>query len=323
MTINTFEDPDNFISEDNPAYTKPTVTSPTTATTPVTTGPPKSINTPHIQIKNPPAEVPKVEERITLALRQAGEEAAAKAKDSKAVKTGAKPAEAAAETSVEKPEEKASSPKEPSPSKPDSAETTAEKPTRVDETAEERESKKAENEQADPGCRKSVVPAPEIPSRPSLAPEVAAVSTANFSAENAEALGLVEHHRGSIVSASSPEESDSVRRDIRSSISESPKETTDQPKGDLAEQKEHEQTVEEEEADALPPTKEEKEKLEKEKQEKEKAEKEKEEKEKAEKEKTEEERAEEEKAEKAKEVEETPQKQDPKAAEQAGISVQD
>ena len=68
--------------------------------------------------------------------------------------------------------------------------------------------------------------APEIipPSlkRPSLADEVAAVSSANFHADNAELLGLVGHHRGSIVSATTEDEQEKVRKDIRASISEAP-----------------------------------------------------------------------------------------------------
>ncbi|KAJ9195616.1 hypothetical protein DTO164E3_6692 [Paecilomyces variotii] len=289
MQINNFEDPDNFISEDNPAYSKPaTQSSATTAVTTATTGTPKSSNTPHIQIKSPPAEEPTVDERITLALRLAGEEAASKAKDTKTAKTVAKPAESALE--------KAASSTEPPSSKPEAA-RTAEKPTRLDETVEERESKKPEGEQANPGRRKSVVPAAEIagnPRRPSLVPEVAAVSSANFRAENAEALGLVEHHRGSIVSATSPEEMNSVRNEIRKSISEGPKGVIDALRGDLAEQREKEETVmtpstiAEEEADALAPSK-----------------------------------AEKKKSGTDKEIEETPQKQDPKDEVLAGASVQD
>ncbi|KAJ9294251.1 hypothetical protein DTO271G3_7113 [Paecilomyces variotii] len=289
MQINNFEDPDNFISEDNPAYSKPAPqSSATTAVTTATTGTPKSSNTPHIQIKSPPAEEPTVDERITLALRLAGEEAASKAKDNKTAKTVAKPAESASEKA-------ASSTESPS-SKPEAAET-AEKPTRLDETAEERENKKPEDEQANAGRRRSVVPAAEIagnPRRPSLVPEVAAVSSANFRAENAEALGLVEHHRGSIVSATSPEEMNSVRNDIRKSISEGPKGVIDALRGDLAEQREKEETVmtpstiEEEEADTLAPSE-----------------------------------AEKEKSETDKEIEETPQKQDPKDEGLTGASVQD
>jgi hypothetical protein len=48
------------------------------------------------------------------------------------------------------------------------------------------------------------------------------VSTANFRAENAEALGLIGHHRGSIVSATTEDEQEQVRNDIRASVSGAP-----------------------------------------------------------------------------------------------------
>ncbi|KAL1865134.1 hypothetical protein Plec18167_009537 [Paecilomyces lecythidis] len=274
MVINTFEDPDNFISEDNPAYSKPAAqTSATTAATDTS----KSTSTARIQIKNPPAEEPRVEDRITLALRQAGEEAASKAKDNQTSKAIIKPTNSTSE-------------KETSPTS-KSAETT-----KVDEKVE-KESKNAEGEQANTGRRRSVVPAAEItgnPRRPSLVPEVAAVSSANFRAENAEALGLVEHHRGSIISATSPEESSSVRNEIRKSISEGSKELIDALRGDLAEQREKEEItstptpIAEEDADTLVPSK-----------------------------------AETGKSETPKETEETPQKQDPKDEVLSGASVQD
>jgi hypothetical protein len=56
---------------------------------------------------------------------------------------------------------------------------------------------------------------------------MAAVSSANFHADNAEALGLVEHHRGSIISTTDKEEQDKVVREIRASI------TADEPSGNL------------------------------------------------------------------------------------------
>ncbi|GAD94081.1 conserved hypothetical protein [Paecilomyces variotii No. 5] len=271
MVINTFEDPDNFISEDNPAYSKPAAQSgATTAATDTS----KSTSTAHIQIKNPPAEEPKVEDRITLALRQAGEEAASKAKDNQTTKAVIK----STNTSSEK------------------ASDTA-PPSKPAETADEKESKNPEGEPANTGRRRSVVPAAEItgnPRRPSLVPEVAAVSSANFRAENAEALGLVEHHRGSIVSAADPEESNNVRNEIRKSISGGSKELIDALRGDLAEQQEKEEItstptpIVEEEADMLAPSK-----------------------------------AEHGKSETPKETEETPQKQDPKDEVLTGASVQD
>lgn len=68
---------------------------------------------------------------------------------------------------------------------------------------------------------------PKAAKRPVLIPEMAAVSSANFHAENAEALGLVEHHRGSIISTTDKEEQDKVVREIRASI------TAEEPSGNL------------------------------------------------------------------------------------------
>jgi hypothetical protein len=76
------------------------------------------------------------------------------------------------------------------------------------------------------GHRGSV--AAELPDkRPVLVPEMAAVSSANFHADNAEELGLVEHHRGSIISTADKAEQDKVLREIRASI------TADEPSGNL------------------------------------------------------------------------------------------
>ncbi|KAJ5307019.1 hypothetical protein PENANT_c003G05770 [Penicillium antarcticum] len=68
---------------------------------------------------------------------------------------------------------------------------------------------------------------PKAAKRPVLIPEMAAVSSANFHAENAEALGLVEHHRGSIISTTDKDEQDKVVREIRASI------TADEPTANL------------------------------------------------------------------------------------------
>ncbi|KAE8354194.1 hypothetical protein BDV28DRAFT_91129 [Aspergillus coremiiformis] len=103
---------------------------------------------------------------------------------------------------------------------------------------------------ADSVRRKSSV-APEIvtegnPKRPPLVPEIAAVSSANFHADNAEALGLVEHHRGSIVSATSPEEKAKVAQDIRKSISGGHAEMLESLRDDQAQKADQEETVDEE-----------------------------------------------------------------------------
>ncbi|EKV06395.1 Glutaredoxin [Penicillium digitatum] len=74
--------------------------------------------------------------------------------------------------------------------------------------------------------RGSVAPElPETPSdsskstkRPTLVPEQAAVSSANFHADNAEVLGLVGHHRGSKVSTLDNADQKKVVHEIRKSI---------------------------------------------------------------------------------------------------------
>jgi hypothetical protein len=67
--------------------------------------------------------------------------------------------------------------------------------------------------------------APDSPKslkRPSLVPEQAAVSSANFHADNAEVLGLVEHHRSSKVSSLENADQEQAVREIRKSVSVEP-----------------------------------------------------------------------------------------------------
>ncbi|RJE25213.1 hypothetical protein PHISCL_02426 [Aspergillus sclerotialis] len=162
-----------------------------------------------IKIQNPPAKESK-DDSITVTMRQASEEAAAKAKDSP-------------DTPTAKEE-----------SKPSTTETS-QKNTPSDPTAEKKEdttTQEGTEQETQNVRRKSVYPAPEIPEaeeqnvvgsrpRPPLATgsEIAAVSSDNFRADNIEALGLVEHHRGSIISATSEEERDRVASDLRKSVS--------------------------------------------------------------------------------------------------------
>lgn len=204
----------------------PPPTNPITTTGQPTAPPPPKpgSSAPHVQIKDPPVEEKK-EDRISLTLRQAGEEAASKAKDTTRAKLRQS---TASRLDVDQRSPSATGPKR---------ESAAEKSSRIEETKEEREKPElpdtggeAEN-RAEPstGRRRSAVPAPEIEGstkRPSLS-EVAAVSSSNFRAENAETLGLVEHHRGSIVSATSQEEKESVTRDLRKSISGAPAATVE------------------------------------------------------------------------------------------------
>ncbi|KAJ5817416.1 Glutaredoxin [Penicillium robsamsonii] len=63
---------------------------------------------------------------------------------------------------------------------------------------------------------------PKAAKRPTLVPEQAAVSSANFHADNAEMLGLVGHHRGSRVSTLEDADQDKMVHEIRQSISAEP-----------------------------------------------------------------------------------------------------
>ncbi|KGO76024.1 hypothetical protein PITC_011810 [Penicillium italicum] len=63
---------------------------------------------------------------------------------------------------------------------------------------------------------------PKSTKRPALVPEQAAVSSANFHADNAEVLGLVGHHRGSRVSTLDNADQEKVVREIRKSVSAEP-----------------------------------------------------------------------------------------------------
>lgn len=149
---------------------------------------PKTPKPSTIKIQSPPAksvpEEEKKDETAVLALRQASADAASKAKN--------------------KTEDKKDAPAKP-------------------------ESEEAESTSPTTRHRKSSV-APEMPEtvheslkgakRPPLqVPEAAAVSSANFHVDNAEMLGLVGHHRGSIISVTDKEEQDKVVKEIRSSIS--------------------------------------------------------------------------------------------------------
>lgn len=182
MVVNSAQDVDGMPATSYPAATDTQSSVPSTPKEPEPATPKPST----IKIQSPPTRTEeKKDGQAVLALRQASEEAASKAKDKS-----------------DKPHEK---------------ESREEGPSRVDSSSASR------------AHRGSV--APEMPDttpqRPPLVPEVAAVSSANFHADNAEMLGLVEHHRGSIISATDKEEQDKVVNEIRSSISSS------QPAGDL------------------------------------------------------------------------------------------
>ncbi|KAJ5394842.1 uncharacterized protein N7487_009145 [Penicillium crustosum] len=63
---------------------------------------------------------------------------------------------------------------------------------------------------------------PKATKRPTLVPEQAAVSSANFHVDNAEVLGLVGHHRSSRVSTLENADQDKTVHEIRQSISAEP-----------------------------------------------------------------------------------------------------
>lgn len=77
---------------------------------------------------------------------------------------------------------------------------------------------------------------PKSTKRPTLVPEQAAVSSANFHADNAEVLGLVEHHRSSRVSTLENADQDKTVHEIRQSISAEPTGELDALRKEAAEQ---------------------------------------------------------------------------------------
>jgi hypothetical protein len=140
-----------------------------------------------IKIQDPPEKETQKDDSIAVALRQAGEQAAAKAKESTAIA-----------------KQVSSKPAAPGP-EPQIASVTG-------------EPKEGSGHQ--PVRRTSVAPeVPESGSRPPLVPEFAAESSANFRADNAEALGLINHHRNSNIVAESREEAERLAKELRKSIS--------------------------------------------------------------------------------------------------------
>ncbi|PGH16182.1 hypothetical protein AJ79_01949 [Helicocarpus griseus UAMH5409] len=170
------------------AASKPaTAPSTTTATPPVR-------DSPRIQIQDPPSRdtaTPK-EDSITLALRQAGEEAASKAKDNTRAKLSAK----TASTNAPKPEETSSS----STADPESTTTTTEDMPALD------------SQKAPPERLREIRQSLSV-HRPSLS-GVAAESTADLKVDSAEAKRMSRHHHGSVVSVTSPREQDQLAKDL-------------------------------------------------------------------------------------------------------------
>lgn len=182
MQVNNVEALDSFPTDTPASLTGSSTTTPS-ASDP--NAPPKQST---IKIQSPPSKEHTKDDSITVAMRQASEEAASKAKDNK---SGAGPTDTT--TSATVPTSNATAAP---------AAGTGEKKAPGEETVR----------------RKSIIGeiAGEI-QRPRLVPENAAVSSANLHADNPAALR--EHHRGSIVSATSKEERDQVAQDLRKSIS--------------------------------------------------------------------------------------------------------
>lgn len=180
MQVNNVEALDSFPTDTTPSTTPTTGSSAATPLTENAPAPPKQST---IKIQSPPAKATKKDDSITVAMRQASEEAASKAKDtpSSTSKPGAGPTES----------------------------------SNTSPTAGGGEQKAPGEENV---RRKSIIGeiAEEV-KRPKLVPENAAVSSANLHADNPAALR--DHHRGSIVSATSKEERDRVAQDLRKSIS--------------------------------------------------------------------------------------------------------
>ncbi|RDW74539.1 uncharacterized protein DSM5745_07201 [Aspergillus mulundensis] len=182
MQINGVEPFDDLPATDTPL--PPTQPTSTSASTPKTEAPAPKAST--IKIQDPRDKETQMDDSVTKALRQAGAEAAAKAKEP--TKEPTAPAPAAAEPQIPAPTSDAG-PKEGS---------------------------------GQQSVRRTSV-APEIAEsgskRPPLVPECAAESSANFHADNAEALGLINHHRNSNIAAESKEEAEKMAKELRKSIS--------------------------------------------------------------------------------------------------------
>ncbi|KAL4799867.1 hypothetical protein BDV19DRAFT_353939 [Aspergillus venezuelensis] len=185
MQINSVQD--DFDNIPATSYPQPSNSDSTTASAPKAETSVTKTST--IKIQDPPQKETQKDDSITVALRQAGEEAAAKAKGgSSTAKPTATSAPAATEPQIPKPDADA-----------DPKEGSGEQSVR----------------------RMSV--APEIAEsgskRPPLVPECAAVSSANFHADNAAALGLINHHRNSNIAAQSKDEAEKLAKELRKSIS--------------------------------------------------------------------------------------------------------
>ncbi|PLN82812.1 hypothetical protein BDW42DRAFT_166216 [Aspergillus taichungensis] len=281
MQIESVED----FGDSLPATSYPATSAATTSSAAAPASAPKQST---IKIQNPPSKEEHKEAAIPPALRQAGEEAAAKAKQLSSSPAPAVSTPAPAAAADEKREESKKSEEEPSRtaqatpsdtktttaavSEKDAAESTTVRREKSSVAPEVNSSSSPKGgaqstptEAGGEAVGEEAVGGEEAgregeskggmgvsrPQRPRLVPEVAAESSANFHADSAQALGLVQHHRGSIVSATSPEEKKKVAQDLRTSVSGAQAEAVESLRAEKATRGsdgEHEETIEEEPA---------------------------------------------------------------------------
>lgn len=178
------------------AASKPDITPPSVMAA-ATSLPRESTSSQRIQIQEPPSRDSPTEDRITLALRQAGEEAASKAKENTKTKVAAK------STSI-KPED-AASPKS----------STALEEAKSSETAEPETKKDSESPESPKSAPERIREIRQSISaqRPSLS-GVAAESTPDMKVNCPEGMSMSGHHHGSVVSATSPGEEEQLAEDL-------------------------------------------------------------------------------------------------------------
>ncbi|KAI2786108.1 hypothetical protein POX_h09875 [Penicillium oxalicum] len=191
MIVNSVQDLDGMPATSNPLPVSDPPAVESTPQRPEMTAP----RTSTIKIQSPPSTKPeeKKDDAAVLALRQASSEAATKAKNM---------------ANEKKPDVKKSESTK-------SDEASVANPVQSDQPS----SPKAHRGSVAPELPDLAPDSPSGPKRPPLVPEVAAVSSANFHVDNAVELGLVEHHRGSIISGSDEADKDQVVTEIRQSIS--------------------------------------------------------------------------------------------------------
>lgn len=217
MQIDSVQDLDNFGSTTSAPEVSSATSNPTT-TTPVEKPAPKPST---IKIQSPPSKDEKMEDQRPLALRQASEEAAIRAKENARTKLG---------LNIDSKEKKDAVSRSPATTTATTNTTAAtqsvdnkKKTTGSNVDNQEEDTRNTSAQKKDDGSSSergpSVNPGPKL-SRPSL--EQAAESTANFGTDDAKGSGLVSHHHGSIVSATSPGEQAKVADDVRKSISDEP-----------------------------------------------------------------------------------------------------